>query len=328
MTTAAPLLEVEGLVKHYPIEKGVLRRRGGAVRAVDGVSLAIAAGERRAIIGPNGAGKTTLLRILLGDLAPQEGAVRHGTNLQIAYFDQLHESLDDGKSLRDNITGGHDRVDVGGRSRHVVGYLQEFLFTPAQASSLLGGLSGGERNRLLLARILARPSNVLVLDEPTNDLDMETLDLLVELLHDYPGTVLAVSHDRQFLDDVVTSTLVFEAEGAVEEYVGGYSDWIRQRPQPAPPPPPRPASAVEKRVEAADRPQRLNFKERRELEGLPKGIEDLEAEKARILEDAARPDFFRGAPTAIAGAMRRLHEIEEALVAAYGRWQELEERDR
>ena len=193
-------------------------------------STMIMRGDRVGLIGPNGSGKTTLLRLLLGQLPPQSGTIRHGTNLEVAYFDQLHAQLDDAKSVRDNVRDGADTVEINGRRRHIIGYLEDFLFTPEQAAGPVSRLSGGERNRLLLARLLTKPSNVLVMDEPTNDLDIETLELLEELLVEYPGTLLLVSHDREFLNNVVTSTLVLEGEGRVKEYAGGYDDWLRQRP--------------------------------------------------------------------------------------------------
>ena len=194
------------------------------------LSTMIMRGDRVGLIGPNGSGKTTLLRLLLGQLQPQAGTIRHGTNLDVAYFDQLHAQLDDAKSVRDNVCDGADTVEINGRRRHIIGYLEDFLFTPEQAAAPVSRLSGGERNRLLLARLLTKPSNVLVMDEPTNDLDIETLELLEDLLVEYPGTLLLVSHDREFLNNVVTSTLVLEGEGRVKEYAGGYDDWLRQRP--------------------------------------------------------------------------------------------------
>ena len=197
------------------------------------LSTMIMRGDRVGLIGPNGSGKTTLLRLLLGQLQPQTGAIRHGTNLEVAYFDQLHAQLDDAKSVRDNVRDGADTVEINGRRRHIIGYLEDFLFTPEQAADPVSRLSGGERNRLLLARLMTKPSNVLVMDEPTNDLDIETLELLENLLVEYPGTLLLVSHDREFLNNVVTSTLVLEGEGRVKEYAGGYDDWLRQSRQEA-----------------------------------------------------------------------------------------------
>ena len=197
------------------------------------LSTMIMRGDRVGLIGPNGSGKTTLLRLLLGELQPQAGTIRHGTNLEVAYFDQLHAQLDDAKSVRDNVRDGADWVEIHGRRRHIIGYLEDFLFTHEQAAGPVARLSGGERNRLVLARLFTKPSNVLVMDEPTNDLDIETLELLEDMLLEYPGTLLLVSHDREFLNNVVTSTLVLEGEGRVKEYAGGYDDWLRQR-QPGP----------------------------------------------------------------------------------------------
>ncbi len=202
--------------------------RTTAIDVIRDLSTTIIRGDKIGIIGPNGSGKTTLLKILLGELKPNKGAVKLGTNLEVAYLDQHRAQLDDEKTVQDNVANGSDHVTINGNRRHVIGYLQDFLFAPARARSPVKVLSGGERNRLLLAKLFTQPSNVLVLDEPTNDLDIETLDLLEELLMDYPGTVLLVSHDRAFINDVVTSTLVFEGDGRVNEYVGGYDDWLRQ----------------------------------------------------------------------------------------------------
>ena len=223
------------------IEVKQLHFRYGSRSIVDDFSTMIMRGDRVGLIGPNGSGKTTLLRLLLGDLPPQMGTVRHGTHLEVAYFDQLHAQLDETKSVRENVRDGSDSVTINGRTRHIIGYLEDFLFTPEQASGPVARLSGGERNRLLLARLFTKPSNVLVMDEPTNDLDLETLELLEDLLSEYIGTLLLVSHDREFLNNVVTSTLVLEGEGRVKEYAGGYNDWLRQRPA-VPPPAARPAT--------------------------------------------------------------------------------------
>ena len=193
------------------------------------LSTTIMKGDRVGILGPNGSGKTTLLRLLLGELQPSSGNIRLGTNLQISYFDQLREQLDENKTVQENVVEDNDTVTINGKKRHIIGYLQDFLFSPDQARSYVSFLSGGERNRLLLARLFTRPSNLLVLDEPTNDLDLETLELLEDYLMNYTGTVLLVSHDRAFINNVVTSTLVFEGDSAVKEYIGGYDDWLRQR---------------------------------------------------------------------------------------------------
>ena len=252
-------------------------------------SATVMRGDKVGIIGPNGCGKTTLLRILLGQLAPDSGIVRHGVRLEVAYFDQLRAQLDEGKTLQQNVVDDGDTVIVNGKPQHIIGYLQNFLFTPAQARAPITSLSGGERNRLLLARLFTRPSNVLVLDEPTNDLDAEALELLEAMLSDYTGTVLLVSHDRTFLNNVATSTLVFEGEGRVGEYVGGYDDWLRQRPQEETET--RPAPKVKKGKPRAlpAGPRRLTFKEQRERETLPDTIEALEEEKQTLYAALADP---------------------------------------
>jgi ABC transport system ATP-binding/permease protein len=301
---------------------------------IRGFSTMIMRGERVGLIGPNGAGKTTLLRLLLGDLLPRSGSVRHGTNLEVAYFDQLHSQLDDTKSVRENVRDGSDSVTINGRSRHIIGYLEDFLFTPEQASGPVARLSGGERNRLLLARLFTQPSNVLVMDEPTNDLDMETLELLEDLLGDYAGTLLLVSHDREFLNNVVTSTLVLEGGGRVKEYAGGYDDWLVQRGE-APPPAPtkaavaRPEAKAELKPEAKPagtppRARRLTYKEQRELEALPERIETLEAELGELHQLTADPGFYRKPPAEIVRVKGRLDALEKEVASAYRRWEELE----
>ncbi|MBN1382951.1 MAG: ATP-binding cassette domain-containing protein, partial [Deltaproteobacteria bacterium] len=251
-------------------------------------STTVMRGDKIGVIGPNGCGKTTLLQILLREIEPDKGVVRHGTRLQVAYFDQLRAQLDESKSLQENVTDEGDMVMVDGKRRHVIGYLQDFLFSPAQARAPITSLSGGERNRLLLARLFTRPSNVLVMDEPTNDLDEESLELLEAMLIEYTGTVLLVSHDRTFLNNVATSTLVFEGSGRVEEYVGGYDDWLRQRLQPEKSTPePKPKKGRPRSVSAG--PRRLTFKEQREREELPGIIEDLEAQRRDIFTTMADP---------------------------------------
>jgi len=284
-------------------------------------SATIMRGDRVGIIGPNGAGKTTLLRILIGELAPQSGGVRRGAGVQTVYFDQLREQLDPARSVRDNLGLDGDTLTVGGRERHVMSYLQDFLFSPERARTPVGALSGGERNRLLLARLFTREANLLVLDEPTNDLDLETLDLLEELLADYAGTLLLVSHDRTLLDRVVTGTLAVTGNGTVQETVGGYADWLRQRPAVAPPAPAR-KPAPER--PAAERPRRLNIRERRELAELPAAIERLEAEQAAVHARLADPELYRSAAGEVPRLRERLAAAEAALGAAYARWEELE----
>jgi ATP-binding cassette subfamily F protein uup len=291
-------------------------------------SIRIMRGDRIGIVGPNGCGKTTLLSILLGDLEPDSGSVRQGTRLQVAYFDQQREQLRLEESVRANVVEGSDFIQVGKRSRHVIGYLQDFLFDPARCNSPVKSLSGGERNRLLLARLFSKPANVLVLDEPTNDLDIETLELLEELIADYDGTVLLVSHDRAFLDAVVTSTIDFAGDGVLREYTGGYSDLVRQR---------RPAVAAEapradaplqpKRSDAqpgAGRSRRLSYAESRELAALPGQIEVLESRQQALHGLVADPEFYRRGPDEIAAPLAELAEVEALLEQAYDRWQALE----
>ncbi len=298
--------------------------RGGRTLIKD-LSVNIQRGDRIGIIGPNGVGKTTLLKLLLGELTPDSGTVRHGTKLAVAYFDQQREQLDPEKSVLDNLNLGKDTITVNGHDRHVMSYLQDFLFAPERVLSPARSLSGGERNRLLLARLFARPANVLVLDEPTNDLDVETLELLEELLADYKGTVLLVSHDRAFLDNVVTSTLAFEGEGVVREYVGGYSDWVRQRPVKAvvpkrSEPKPQPAAPT---AEQRQKPRKLSYKDQRELEQLPSRIEALEAELVELHQRLSDPAFYQQ-PHGIADASARLQQVEAELAEAYARWETLE----
>jgi ATP-binding cassette subfamily F protein uup len=287
-------------------------------------STLILRGDKVGIIGPNGSGKTTLLRLLLGDLQTKAGQVRHGVHLEVAYFDQLRAQLEEDRSVLENVGEGNDTILFNGKPRHIIGYLQDFLFSPERARSPVRILSGGERNRLLLAKLFTQPSNVLVMDEPTNDLDTDTLELLEELLLDHPGTLLLVSHDRAFLNNVVTSTLVMEGGGHVGEYVGGYDDWLRQR-QPIIPGKAEKASSRPSRQQA-QRQQRatLSFKEQRELEALPERIELLEAEQRSLYEAMSDPSFYRKAGSDIAAAQRRLEALEEELESAYQRWEELE----
>jgi ATP-binding cassette subfamily F protein uup len=294
---------------------------------VQGFSTTIVRGDRIGVIGPNGVGKTTLLNLLLGTLRPEQGRVKLGTRLEIAYFDQMRSQLDEEKSVQDNVGEGSDQVEINGREKHIIGYLQDFLFSPERARTPVKALSGGERNRLLLARLFTRPANVLVLDEPTNDLDVETLELLEELLLDYSGTLLLVSHDRAFLNNVVTSCLVFEGEGRVVEYVGGYDDWLRQRapesaasaPAPKPAKPSRPKPPARK-----PKPTKLSYKEQRELEALPAQIEILEQEQAGLHTAMADPAFYRRDKADIAAAKQRMEALELELSEAYRRWESLE----
>ena len=288
------------------------------------LTTTILRGDKVGIIGPNGAGKTTLLRLLLGELTPQQGTVRLGTNLAVAYFDQQRAVIDEEKTVLDNVGEGNDTVVINGRPRHIIGYLQDFLFTPDRARTPAKVLSGGERNRLLLAKLLAKPANVLVMDEPTNDLDAETLELLEELLFDYTGTLLLVSHDRAFLNNVVTSTLVFEENGRVQEYAGGYDDWLNQRPQPKAAESAPAAPKAEKKKAKPAGPRKLTFKEARELEELPGRIEALEAEQTQLYADMAEPTFYQQESAAIGKAKERVATLEQELAAAYARWEELE----
>jgi ATP-binding cassette subfamily F protein uup len=299
----------------------------GAVPLIADFSARIMRGDRIGIIGPNGSGKTTLIKLLVGELEPAMGTIRRGTSLMPAYFDQQRDQLDDSKSIMDNVTGGSgDTVIIDGRPRHVSSYLRDFLFPPERLHAPVSMLSGGERNRLLLARLFAKPSNLLVMDEPTNDLDADTLDLLEEMVADYSGTLLLVSHDRAFLDNVVTSTLVFEGEGRINEYVGGYTDWLRQRRASAvarTTSPVRPAPAAS-RAAAQSKPRKLSYKEQRELEEMPGVIQRLEAEQAELAAAIADPEFFRRSPADTTAALRRMDAVEQELEAAFSRWEALE----
>ena len=296
----------------------------GDTNVISNFSTTILRGDRIGVIGPNGAGKTTLLRLLLGELSPDKGQVRLGANLLPVYFDQQRAQLDAGKTVIDNLGDGSDFVEINGRNRHVIGYLRDFLFTPDRARSPVSILSGGERNRLLLAKLFARPSNVLVLDEPTNDLDIETLELLEELLMEYKGTVLVVSHDRAFLNNVVTSTLVFEGEGRVQEYAGGYDDWLRQSPAQQEKVKPVRKEKKERFKAKATGPRKLTFKEARELEDLPGRIETLEQEQKQLYETMTDESFYRDDGNEVARAKARLGELEQLLEEAYDRWEGLE----
>lgn len=310
------VIEAKGISYSYP-DAGP-----DAAPVIRNFSTTIARGDKVGIIGPNGSGKTTLLKLLLGSFAPDAGSVRQGTRLEVSYFDQHRRILDETRTVQENIGDGNDHVIVDGNARHVIGYLQDFLFSPSRARTPVSALSGGERNRLLLAKLFSKPSNVLVMDEPTNDLDAETLDLLEELLANYSGTVLLVSHDRAFLNNVVTSTIVFE-EGGVSEYVGGYDDWLRQRQKPvaAQEPAKKSLSGAKKKPAGA---KKLGFNEKRELAGLPEVIEKLEAEQHGLFEAMGDPEFYKRDAEKAAASSARLSEIEQELAAAYARWEELE----
>jgi ATP-binding cassette subfamily F protein uup len=279
--------------------------------------------DKIGIIGPNGSGKTTLLRILLGSLTPDTGSVRMGTKLEVAYFDQHRAQLDDEKSVIENVGDGFEYVTVNGRKRHIIGYLEDFLFPSDRARSPVKVLSGGERNRALLAKLFTRPSNVLVMDEPTNDLDTATLELLEEMLMEYEGTILLVSHDREFLNNIVTGTIVFEGDGSIVEYVGGYDDWLRQRP-PVVQVQKEKITKQEKSRPQRGRPRTLTFREKKELETLPGFIESLEMERARLYEALADPDFYRQEGNSLPKAKERIEEIEKEIIAAYDQWQLLD----
>ena len=312
-----------------------VRKDFGGRPVVRDFSVRVVRGDRIGVIGPNGAGKTTLLRLLLGDLEPDEGQVVRGANVQVAYYDQEREQLDPDRTVFDTIGAGNDTITVNGRSRHVNAYLADFLFPPERARSPVRSLSGGERNRLLLARLLTRPANVLVLDEPTNDLDLESLELLEAQLAEFPGTLLLVSHDRAFLDNAVTSTLVFEGAGRVAEYVGGYEDWQRQRPRAEdrdPDAAPRPTARPERPAAEATAPPavraraRLTFHEQREYAGLPTRIEQLEHEVRQLDDRIAGPEFYKEGSQAIRETLARLDTARAELDAAYERWLDLESR--
>ena len=307
------------------IEAKRVQFRYGSQIIVRDFSTTIMRGDRVGLIGPNGSGKTTLLRLLLGDLPPQAGTIRHGTNLEVAYFDQLHAQLDETKSVRENVRDGSDSVTINGRTRHIIGYLDDFLFTPEQAGGPVARLSGGERNRLLLARLFTKPSNVLVMDEPTNDLDLETLELLEDLLSEYAGTLLLVSHDREFVNNVVTSTLVLEGEGRIKEYAGGYDDWLRQRPEEPPTAQPTTARPEPRKQSPPRQARRLTYNEQRELEALPERIEALEAELAKLHQLTADPAFYRSAPAEIVSVRGRLQSLQGEIAETYRRWEELED---
>ncbi len=324
-------------------------RSGTLVAALEGVSFlrgprailrdlstAVMRGDRIGIIGPNGSGKTTLLKLMLGELAPSKGSVRLGTSLRIAFFDQLRDQLDDEKTVAENVADGYETVQIDGQPRHVVGYLRDFLFPPDRTRTPVKFLSGGERNRVLLARLFAKPANLIVLDEPTNDLDAETLEMLESRLMDFSGTVLVVSHDRSFLDNVVTSTLVFEPAGdgaayVVKEYVGGYTEWRRQRPQASaavmPAPRPHGGAAAAPRPEQPTPRKKRSFKEQRELESLPTLIDTLETAMAALHAAMAAPDYYRQAGDVLARDQARLRDLESQLAVAFARWESLEAGD-
>jgi ATP-binding cassette subfamily F protein uup len=298
---------------------------------VSDFTTTIQRGDKVGIIGPNGSGKTTLLRLLLGELTPQSGTVEHGTNLEIAYFDQLRAQLDDSKSVLDNVGQGSDNVTINGRSRNLNVYLEDFLFSKDRVNAPISALSGGERNRLLLARLFAQPANLLVMDEPTNDLDVETLEILEDLLLEYDGTLLLVSHDRAFLNNIVTSTLAMDGTGQVTETVGGYDDWLRQNESAKPEPKPRKATVSEAQPASESISKKLTYKEQRALESqkkelaeLPQRIEKLETDIHSLTVEMAAPAFYQQDSAEITKVVNQLKEMQDELTQAYHRWEELE----
>ena len=320
--TGQLVFEADGLTKAF-----------GGRTVVRDFSTRVMRGDRIGVIGRNGTGKTTLLRLLLGALEPDGGSVRQGANVQIAYYDQQREQLDPELTVFDTVGDGNETVTVNGQPRHVHGYLRDFLFPPERARSPVKALSGGERNRLLLARLFTRPANVLVLDEPTNDLDLETLELLEAMLVEWSGTLLLVTHDRVFLDNVVTSTMVLEGDARIQEYVGGYEDWLRQRHaerviEGARAKPEMVVANGDVRTipRSATTAPKLSYKEQRELEGLPSRIEALEAEDRRLNAAIHDPDFYREPAETIRRTLRRLEEVHAELASAYARWDELDSR--
>lgn len=287
-------------------------------------SLRIMRGDRIGLIGPNGIGKSTLLNILLGKIKPQQGTVIHGTKLEIAYFDQLRQSINLEKTVLENVAQGREAIEINGKTRHIISYLNDFLFTPQRSMTQVKALSGGECNRLVLARLFSQPANLLVLDEPTNDLDIETLELLEELLGNYQGSLLLVSHDRAFLDNVVTSTLVFSGQGKIQEYVGGYQDWLRQTAHSAASKSEIQKSNNESNKNKIQSNKKLNYQEKKELTELPKLIEKLEAEQVNLQQLIATPEFYQQNSAAVAQTLTRLKQLDTLLTQAYQRWEDLE----
>ncbi len=286
-------------------------------------STTIMRGDKIGIIGPNGSGKTTLLKMLLGSMKPHSGSVRMGIRIAASYFDQHREQLDDEMSVMDNVSEGSMHVTVNGKSKHIISYLQDFLFPPERSRSHVSVLSGGERNRALLARLFTKAFNVLVMDEPTNDLDTDTLELLEELLMQYEGTLLLVSHDREFLNNIVTSTIVFEEDGSLKEYVGGYDDWLNQRTAVSPPSADKPPKQKKSKPKQ-ERPRKLTFKERKELVELPLNIELLEGERDELFRKLSDPEFYQQEDNRVSETKERLGELENAIVDTYSRWEFLE----
>jgi ATP-binding cassette subfamily F protein uup len=295
----------------------------GGKQIVRDFSTTIQRGDKIGIIGPNGSGKTTLLRILMGELKPDSGELRHGTNVEMSYFDQLRAQLDESKSILDNVGQGRDTITINGRARNLMGYLEDFLFTRDRVKAPISALSGGERNRLLLARLFAQPANLLILDEPTNDLDIETLEVLEDLLLDYDGTLLLVSHDRAFLNNLVTSTLILSGDGEVKEYVGGYDDWQKQI-EPATASKTSKSAVINTADSKKPEKRKLSYNDKRELEELPKRIEILEREQHQLTVQMEAPAFYQQEGEKITQAVNRLEEIQKELSQAYQRWGELD----
>ncbi len=332
--TSAKIVEAKQVTFGYGSGDGSDAGESSAGAVVRDLTSTIYRGDKVGIIGPNGSGKTTLLNLLLGQLDPQEGVVKHGGRLEIAYFDQHRDQLDADSTVADAVTGGNEYIGVGDERKHVYGYLQDFLFSAETARQPVGSLSGGERNRLLLAKLFAQPANVLVLDEPTNDLDTDTLELLEARLVAFAGTVLVVSHDRAFLDNLCTSTLVFEGRGTFKEYVGGYSDWQRTIAGRAPAGAKgrgskrktKPKGPVAKPKLNDGRPKKLSFKERQEWTAIPGQIEDLEQELLELQARIADPVFFKGDPEEIRAVSQRVTAIPQEIDTAFERWGTLDER--
>ncbi len=312
------VVEAEDICQHYNHQD-----------VISHFSLRVMRGDRIGLIGPNGIGKSTLLNILLGKLEPQHGHMTLGTKLETAYFDQMRAALDENKTVAENVSHGSDMLEINGQKKHIISYLSDFLFTPQRARTPVKALSGGERNRLLLARLFSKPSNLLVMDEPTNDLDIETLELLEDLLVSYPGTILLVSHDRQFVDNVVTSLLIFEGNGKITDFAGGYQDWLQQMVSSKPVINEKPGikkEAVGKKKLSVGDKQKLSYKEQIELKELPVKIEKMETEQLCIQEKIAGPDFYQQPSDRVAKVMEELNTLTAKLDEAYARWNELESR--